>query len=553
MIEKTINEQLKKILDEIIKKDFPKLKKVDYLIEKSKTTSLGDYSTNIALVSSKVTKSNPLEFAEKFVKKIKNPLIKKVEAVKPGFINIFLSDKFYDEMLTEVTKEKENYGQFKNKKVSYHIEYVSANPTGSLHIGHARNAAFGSTLSNIWEKYGFDVDREYYINDGGNQINKLGLSVLIRYLNLFNKKVQLPKDAYHGEEPIWVAKYLKKVYGDKFINTKYNDDKILDKEDRETINTFSKTFLMDLIKVSLQNFKAKFDIYYPESNIYKLELIKPTLMKMKKDLYVSEGALWLKTTKYGDDKDRVLIKSDGTLTYFTPDIAYHDIKIHRKKYTKALDILGADHASYQDRLKASIHSLGRKDVLEVVIMQMVKLVKDGKEFKMSKRTGNALTLNDLMETIGVDCARWYLISQSINSHLEIDVDKVTSTDNNNSFYYVQYAHARITQVLLQAKVDVDKIKPNTKLLTSDKERELLSLISNYPKLIENISLNYEVHKLTAYLLSLSQVFHSYYGETKLINDKEPELMKQRLLLINSVKNIIASGLKLIAIEPKDKI
>ncbi len=551
MINLTINDELKKIIDNVLSKNFTKLKDVNYLIEKTKSIKLGDYSTNIAFVGSKVLKQNPIELANKIVDKIKSPLISKVEIAGPGFINIFLSTKYYDNLLKNINSEKSNYGQFSKKNKIYNVEYVSANPTGSLHIGHARNAALGSSLANIFEKYGIQVDREYYINDGGNQINKLGLSVLIRYLNLFNKNIELPEDAYHGEEPIWVANYLKKEYKDKFVNTKYDDTKILDDKHRAIINNFSKIFLMDLIKKTLSKFNCKFDIFSPESDVYKNNIVVPTLNKLKKYLYVKDDALWLKTTLLNDDKDRVLIKSDNMLTYFTPDIAYHTIKLGRKKYDKAFVLVGADHASYQTRMKAAVTMLGYKDTLEYIIMQMVKLLKDGKEFKMSKRSGQSLTLNDLIETIGIDCSRWFLLSQSSNNHVEIDVDLVTKKDNNNSFYYVQYAHARICQILLQSKINLENQAINTSLLTSEKERELLTQLTLYPKLIENIAQNYEIHKLINYLYNLASLFHSYYSETKILG--KDDISIQRLILVSSIKNIISSGFSILEIKPLERI
>lgn len=524
---------------------------INFNVEKSKNLSHGDYSTNVAMVCSKIVKKSPIEVANLITKNIKSKYFDKIEIAGPGFINFFLSNKYYIELLSLIQKEKDNYPIFKQKKdVIYNIEYVSANPTGALHIGHARNAAFGSVLTNVFKKYGISVDNEYYINDGGNQINLLGASVLIRYQQLLGKKIDFPKDdGYQGEEPKIAAKYLNKFYGDKFINTKINDMIISDKNDREIINTFSKTFLLNLIKDSLSNFKTNFDIYYPESEIYKNDLIRKAFIKMKKDLYISENALWLKTTKYGDDKDRVLIKSDNSLTYFAPDIAYHNEKSTRKNYKKLIDILGADHFGYINRLKASMKSLGNKDILDVVIMQMVRLIKDGKEYKMSKRTGQGLTLNDLINEIGVDRSRWFLISQSVNTHLDIDIDKVMNNDSTNSYFYVQYANARIYKILENYN---DQLVISDEYEFNNKEREIMNHLSFLPNLITSISESYEVHKLISYLVELSSLFHSYYSENKILSDNKIETGK-RVAISNSVRNVIMSCYKIIGIEPQNKI
>ncbi len=542
---------IKSEINKILKNCFSVKSKIEFNIEKTKNLFHGDYSSNVAMICSKLLKKNPIEIAEIISKKINSIYIKKIEIAGPGFLNFFLDEKYYLELIKTILNEKESYPLFKQKEEKlYNVEYVSANPTGDLHIGHARNAVFGSTLSNVFKKYGINVDNEYYINDSGNQINILGISVLIRYKQLFNIKIELPEDSYHGEEPKIVAKYLKECYGDKFIDTKIEKMMILNKSHREIINTFSKTFLLNLIKESLSEFKANFDIYYPESNIYRQDLVRKSFNKIKNDLFLKDSALWLKTTKYGDDKDRVLIKSDGSLTYFTPDIAYHNVKITRKNYSKLIDIVGADHFGYINRLKASIKSLGNKDILDVIIMQMVRLIKDGKEYKMSKRTGQGLTLNDLVSEIGVDRSRWFLISQSVNTHIDIDIDKVMSNDNTNSFFYVQYANARIYKLLetFNKKINLE----NKKYIFEDKEREILNYLSFLPVLIETISSSYEVHKIISYLTDLSSLFHSYYAESKILSDNENETMK-KIAISSCVRNTILSCFKIIGIEPQNKI
>ncbi|MGL4647626.1 MAG: arginine--tRNA ligase [Mycoplasmoidaceae bacterium] len=550
-MKKNIIDELFIIFDNLIKAK--KWNKVDYCIERTKQAEWGDFSTNLALVYASQLKQNPLKIAEEIKTDIKSDLIEKITITKPGFINVFLASNYYNSLLESAINKGVSYAQYDAKDLIYNIEYVSANPTGSLHIGHARNAGLGSTLANVWEKFGITVDREYYINDGGAQINKLGVSVLVRYKQLFDMKDELPEDSYKGVEPTWVAKELKEKYQNQFINTKYDEFMILDEKERKIINDFSKIYLMDKIKETLNNFRAKFNIYYPESRVFEEKLVDKSLEQLKPFLYKKDGALWLKTTDFKDDKDRVLIKSDGNSTYFLPDIAYHFVKLSRKKYTKIFDILGSDHSSYAVRIKASCECLGYKDVLEVIIMQMVKLTKNNQPFKMSKRTGQSLTLNDLIESIGVDASRWYLVSQSANSHLEIDVEKVTKKDNTNPLYYVMYAHARIAQILLNAKDVNHNNKLDSSKLINPKERELLNMIIYYPHIISTISETYDVHILNTFLLKLAAAFHSYYADVKIISDDDLSITNQRLNLIKAVKAVIASGLKIFEIDAVDKI
>ncbi|MGL5246524.1 MAG: arginine--tRNA ligase [Mycoplasmoidaceae bacterium] len=526
------------------------IEKTNFTVEKTKNNEWGDFSTNIALVLSKNFKRNPMELAKEISENITSNKIKKIEVTKPGFINLFLSNEYYNNLLKEAIQNEVSFGQFDKKDIFYNIEFVSANPTGSLHIGHARNAALGSTLANIWEKYGISVDREYYINDGGAQINRLGVAVLIRYKELFNIKNEMPEDSYHGEEPKWVANELKDKYNDKFLKTEFDSIKITNNDERKIINDFSKIYLMEKIKDTLLTFRVHFDFYYPESKIFDDNLMEVALKKLKNYTYEKDGALWLRTTDFNDDKDRVLIKSDKEVTYFMPDICYHYEKLKRKNYDKIFDILGADHGSYVVRIGAACNCLGYKDKLNGIIMQMVKLTKDGEPFKMSKRSGQSLTLNDLIESIGVDSARWNLISQSANSHLDIDVAKAKSTDSSNPIYYVMYANARISKVLASSNSDINSI--DSSLLTNLKEKELLNAIAYYPCLIELIANNNEIHLLNNYLLKLAAMFHSYYSDVKIIID-DKKISQQRLNLINAIKSVIASGLKIMEIIPLDKI
>lgn len=518
-------------------------------VEKTKNIKFGDFSSNVALMLSN-DKNNSKLIAKNIVDKIDKSIFEKVEVINPGFINFYLKQDVLVDVIRRILKEKDKFGTFAKKNIKYNIEFVSANPTGLLHLGHARNAAFGDTLARIWTAYGIDVTREYYINDGGNQIEKLGMSVLVRYKQLFDKNINLPEDSYHGNEVIDVAKSLQEKYGNKFVNTKYDDSKIIDVKDGEIIKDFSKKYMLCLIKETLNKINVNFDIWFPESKIYKEDLISSALKKISSSTYEKDGALWLKTTKLGDDKDRVLIKSDKTNTYFVPDIAYHNIKI-TQGYDKLFNIWGADHASYAERMKIAMQLLGNDaDKLVILILQMIKLTKNGQEFKMSKRSGQSFTLQDLIDTIGVNAARWYLVSQSPNSHIEIDIAKASSNTSDNPVYYVQYAHARINQLLNKANY---KQNDNYDLLKLSIEKDIINMLNYFSYTIANIAKNYEPNKLTLYLFNLSKLFHSYYSSNKIIDEQNENLSCQRFYLCKAIKQVISNGLKLLAIKPIDKM
>ncbi len=521
------------------------LDQFDCNLQKTKDLKFGDYSTNI-LMKSGINRDLIQSIGKKIIKALPKKIFTKAEIVGPGFLNIWLSPEFNKKVINEAIDLGENFGQQKNTKLFYNIEFVSANPTGLLHIGHARNAAIGDTIARIWEKNGIKVNREYYINDGGNQIDKLALSVLIRYKQLFDKKDELPEDSYHGKEIIDVANAIKSEHGDKFLKVKYNKDKITDKKEVvDFFKNFSSTYMLELIKTTLHNFGVDMDIWFHESDLYKKKLIDITLDSLASHTYKKENALWLKTTELGDDKDRVLIKSDGSNTYFTPDIAYHKIKLSRG-YDKIFNVWGADHKSYADRMNIAIQLLGyKKEQIEILIMQMVRLVKDGKEFKMSKRTGNSLTLSDLVNAIGKDAARWYLASQTLSTHLEIDIDKAIDKSNNNPIYYVQYAHARICKLLSIAKFKKTK---EFDLIKEDIEKQIIDQLNYFVPTIDAISKSCEINKITNYLLNLAKLFHSFYGKCQIINDKNIKLSQQRYWLCVAIKNALASGLKLLDIQ-----
>ena len=558
MISKTYINKVNELISELIKSKY-KLENINFIVDKNKDINNGDFFSNVCMVIVKQVKKNPLEIAEEvkgeFEKKGQN-LVVDIKVANPGYLNFNISPKFKNEYFDYVLENKEETGQFEKKDIFYNIEFVSANPTGYLHIGHARNAALGKTLANIWSKYGIRVEKEYYINDAGNQINILGLSVFIRYLQLFNKSIDLPEDSYHGSEIIEIAKEIKNEHNDKFIDVEIVDNKISDEKVNDFFKNIALEKMLNIIKSDLAELRVNFDIFYSERNIYKSNLIDEALKKLDKYIYKKDNAIWLRTTDFNDDKDRVLVKSDGSYTYFLPDIAYHNIKLSRhKNISKIFNIWGADHKSYVDRVKIAIECLGYpKDIMETIIMQMVRLTQGGKEFKMSKRTGNSLTLRDLIKIIGTDSARWALVSQTTATQIEIDVDKFKAKTHDNNLYYVLYAYARICQLFNKISfIPSPKIDYDLNLLTHIREKELINYLIYFPCLIENISKIHEVNKLNNYLFQLVQVFHSYYNEINIKNEENKNLRNARCVLLATVMYTIKSGLKLLDIEPQEKI
>lgn len=559
MIKKTLINYIEDKIKLIMKKNLD-FEVKHFVVDKNKDVNKGDFYSNIAMTSAKKLNKNPMDLASEIailLKKECEPIFEKIEVAKPGYLNFFLSNIYKEKYLNYILDQDCNYGQFLDKKITYNIEFVSANPTGYLHIGHARNAALGMTLSNVWNKYGINVEKEYYINDAGNQINILGISTFLRYLELNGINVNMEGDFYLGSEIIDIAKEIKELHGDKFVNEKYDETKMENVEVFDFFKNFALNKMLVFIKHDLALLDIYFDKFSSEKELYKNQAIPEALENIKEYVYQQDGATWLKTTTFGDDKDRVLIKSNGEYTYFMPDIAYHFEKITRNPAVKKIfNIWGADHKSYVDRMTIALQCLGfPKEIMHVIIMQMVKLVKNGKEFKMSKRSGNALTLRNLLDAIGKDGARWALVSQAADSQIEIDVNKFEQETSDNNLFYVLYAYARICQILNKSKIElINKRFENTFYLTNPKEIEIIDMLIYFPCTIENISKTYEVNKLINYLYTLAQVFHSYYNDTKIIDDTLSEdIINQRLMLLICIKNTLMSGMQLLNITPKEKI
>ncbi len=544
-------------LKEVLRKAIIDLEYVeDYALEQivieiPKDKAHGDYSSNLAMQLTKILKRNPREIAQGIVEAINKEAgnIDHIEIAGPGFINLFLKKDAMTSIIKEVLEEKDNYGKSNyGQGIKYNVEYVSANPTGDLHLGHAKVAAVGDSICRIMSAAGYDVTREYYINDAGNQITNLALSLYARYLQLFGIEKELPEDGYHGKDIIEIAKNIKEELGDQFINV----------DEQEAITYFRKIGTeheLQKIKDILKEYRVLHDVWFSETSLYDENKVEPTIQKLKDRgyTYEADGALWFKSTEFGDDKDRVLIKTDGSYTYLTPDIAYHLNKLDRG-YEYLVDLLGADHHGYIARMKAAIQALGyNSDQLNIDIMQMVRMVENGEVVKMSKRTGNAVTIKDLIEDIGVDAARYFFVSKAASSPFDFDLGLAKSKSNENPVYYAQYAHARMCSILNQAKnVGID-IADHYELITHEKEIELVKHINEFRNEIVESAKIRAPHKIANYIQRLAQLFHSFYNDCYVIDENNKELSSQRLALVVASQITLKNALNLIGVSAPEKM
>lgn len=547
-----INELLNNLKLDIIKSIKDKydldINENDVFFDTPKDKSHGDYSINIAMRLAKPLRKAPIIIANEIIESIDNNKnhLEKVEVLN-GFINFFIDKKYLSNVVFKINAEKDNYGNSnfgKGKKVD--IEYVSANPTGFLHVGHCRGAAYGDSLARIYKKAGFDVNREYYINDGGNQIENLVKSIYARYNELYGLPFELDDDCYHGKEIIEIAKMIKDEVGDKYIiNNDYNYC-------HDYFRTFGVNYLLNNLKKDLNDFGVIFDTWFSEKSLYDNGDVEKTIEYLKNSgyTYEDEGALWLKTTEYGDEKDRVLIKSDKTLTYLTPDIAYHMNKLSRG-YDELIDVLGADHYGYIPRLKAAIKFCGgNPDALNVDILQMVRVMQDGVEVKMSKRSGKAITMRDLIDEVGADALRFLFIQKALSTQMDLDLDLALKQSNENPVYYAQYAYARIRS-LFRMYPNFKEVKEFNKIDLSKCE-DLITILMQYPSVIIEAASKRIPHRICQYILSLASSLHSYYNDEKIIS-KDEELTNEKLTLMQAVAYVLKNALSLIGVGTKEKM
>lgn len=521
-------------------------------LETPKDKANGDFATNIAMQLTKLAKKPPRAIAEAILEHLttEGTDIEKIEIAGPGFMNITVRKDFLASVVTATFEQGENYGRSTagaGEKVQ--VEFVSANPTGDLHLGHARGASVGDSLCNVLDFAGFDVSREYYINDAGNQINNLAYSLEARYKQALGMDAEMPEDGYHGPDIIGIASKLAEEFGAT----------ILDKSDEERFKFFREHGLkLELAKLQndLKNFRVEFDVWYSETSLYENGKIDVALDKLKANGHVfdEEGATWFRSTTFGDDKDRVLIKNDGSYTYLTPDIAYHEDKL-RRGFDKLINIWGADHHGYIPRMKAAIEALGYdRGTLEVDIIQMVQLYKNGEKFKMSKRTGNAVTMRELVEEVGLDAVRYFFVKTAGDSHMDFDLDLAVSQSNENPVYYAQYAHARISSILRAANEQgFEASLENTNLLVAEKEEDVLKKVGAFPQIVADAAKHRTPHRIANYIQDLAAAFHSFYNAEKVLNPDNKELTEARLALITAVKTTLANALKLIGVSAPEKM
>ena len=546
-------------------------------IQDNKEKQYGDLASNVALVLAKPLKRNPKEIAEEIKGKfITDKEIVKVDVAGPGFINFFLSKESHGAILRDISIQKDKFGKFESNNKKVLIEYVSSNPTGPLHVGHGRGAVFGSVLSRLLKEAGFQVDEEYYVNDFGRQMNILSVSLWIRYAQIFDKNIKMLNNGYQGDYLIVIAQHLKKLRSDELFD---DDDEIkslleYENEDAEKhtdevidsiksklndefsyVRDFALREILELIKEDLLEFGVDHNKWFSESTLYKsephdLSKVDQSIdeLSSKGFVYEKEGAIWFKSSELGDDKDRVLKRGNGEFTYFASDVAYHLDKYDRG-YDRIINIWGSDHHGYLPRVKAAMEASEKNvEKLEVVFIQFANLIRAGKKVTMSTRSGEFITLKELIEEVTSEAARFFYINRKADQHLDFDLDLAKEQSKDNPLYYIQYAHARICSVLRKSKAQEEELTTSELgLLDSNKEIEIQKILKQYPPLIERAALASEPHLICYYLKDLASIFHSYYNTEKFIVEDQ-KLMNSRLFLLSGVKQVIYNGLTVLGIN-----
>ena len=509
----------------------------------------GDFATNFAMQSAKIFRTSPRKIAEEIKARISSDLFERIEIAGAGFMNFYLkSDVIYRE-LKKIYDAGKNFGHLRNRNnVTIQIEYVSANPTGLLHVGHGRGAAAGSAIINIMRAAGYNVESEYYINDAGNQMDKLALSVNARYLQLHGQDIPFPEDGYQGVDIIDTTKRIIARHGDKFLT-------LPDDERLKVLGELAYADKMFELKHDLENFRVDFDIWFSERTLHPDKINAAIeLLKESGNIYEKDGALWLASTKYGDDKDRVVIRENGEPTYLAADIAYHKNKFDRG-FSELINLWGADHHGYVARVKAAMKMLGYDaDKLKIIFLQMVSLFRSGEAVKMSKRMGTAIPLRELMEEVGTDAARYFFLMRSTDSQLDFDLDLAKSQSADNPVYYIQYAHARICSIFRQAKeagLTLDD-EPKLSLMNSAAELDLINKIFEYPSEIEKAATEYAPQRIARYVYDLASTFSSFYRDCRILGVEE-DLAKARLALLKITQHTIQHALSLLGVSAPERM
>jgi arginyl-tRNA synthetase len=530
--------------------EFKQYGSINYAIDYPPEPNFGDYSTNLAMVLAKQVKQNPLNIADDFrlfyqQSNFSNKFDIKVE--KPGFINFFIKKDLLIQELISLSTKKDAYfkqNDIANKRIQ--IEFVSANPTGPLHIGHGRGAAIGDSLAKILSFLGYDVTREYYINDAGYQMYMLGLSTFLRYQELLGKDIEFPKDGYQGDYIKDIARQLVNTYQDRLLN--------MDNAIEICLDSAKSTIMNDILN-DMDNFRVTFDVFFNESSLFKDNEVDSTLtlLKEKGYTYEKDGALWLKTTQFGDDKDRVLIKQDGKYTYFASDIAYHKNKFLSRNFDKVIDIWGSDHHGYVARVKAALEALNiDSQKLVVLLVQFVNLIQENNKISMSTRKANYIELKELVKEVGTDAARFIFVSKSINSHLDVNISLLKQHSMDNPVYYIQYAHARIMSILEKSECNTVVNDNLFELLTQTEEINLMKAMLQFKDYLHDCAKTLEPYLITKSLLSIAEKLHQFYNKHKVINENK-ELSCARVELIKTAAFVLALGLSLIGVEAKNKM
>lgn len=529
----------------------------NFTIEMPSNVLFGDFATNIAMVCSKSFKMPPLQMAQIIAENInlEDTYFDSYTIVSPGFINFFFKPCWFKDVLTNINIDKQDYGKSDiGKKQKVMIEFVSANPTGPMHMGNARGGALGDCLASVLELCGYDVTREFYINDAGNQIEKFGNSLEARYLQIFKgNDIKFPEDGYYGNDIKDLAELFAKTYEDEFVEKSSEDRK-------KALVSFALPKNISKLKEDLKKYRIEYDVWFKESTLYKNKDIDKIIELLRNNncVYEKEGAMWYKAANQGNKKDEVLVRANGFPTYFATDIAYHYNKFVNRKFNKVINIWGADHHGHVERLKDALKDIGiDSSKLDIILMQLVRLTKDGNVVKMSKRTGKSITLTDLLKEVSIDAVRFFFNMREANSHLDFDLGLAKEQSSQNPVYYVQYAHARICSVLNKAKcseelINVDVIKDNDVVCKTSEEKELVKMLSLYPDVIEEVSKTYDSSSVTKYSLSLASAFHKFYNSCKVVSE-DKQVTNIRLLICNCTKIVLSNVLSLIKIDAPEKM